>query len=284
MTNGHSSVSVVVATLGRPELLACLDSLWQQSRAADEIIVVNNGNNSIEIPVPTQPQTRLIRCTKRGISAARNAGARIAEGEFLAFIDDDATADPDWLTAVEARFAGSPIAGMAGAVLRDATESSERVAVAVNRATADWFWKTNFGGIGNGANLAFRRTAFLAAGGFDEHLGLGATIPTSEEHNLFFRLVAAGETVAYEPDARVFHPQPEARTQRRRHLQTQRAAAAYVCYLWDHFPESRAELKKLLRRGRTPLAQHVRTEISPQWARWLYRGLGLADYLKGRGA
>ena len=281
MTTARTSVSVVVATLGRPELGACLDSLVAQSRTPDEIIVVDNAGDRAAQRFMTQGM-QFLPCAKKGISAARNAGAGVAASDVVAFIDDDARAHPDWLAHVVAAFERAPIAGLAGAVLENADEQSTRPPSVVTRNSADWFWKTNFGGVGNGANVAFRRERFLAAGGFDEKLGLGTTIPTSEEHNLFFRLVAAGERVAYVPEAVVYHPRADARAQRRRHLQTQRAAAAYVCYLWEHFPESRAELKRLLRRGRSPLGPRVRESVSPQWARWLYRGLGLADYLKTR--
>jgi len=281
MNDTRLSVSVVVATLGRPELGACLESLVVQSHTPDEIIVVDNSGSSAAAQ-PMMEGVRCIPCTKRGIAAARNAGVRIATGDVIAFIDDDARAHREWLAQVVAALERAPIAGLAGAVVESAEEESARPATVVERSSPDWFWKTNFGGVGNGANLAFRREHFLAVGGFDEKLGLGTDIPTSEEHNLFFRLVAAGESVAYVPEAVVYHPRADARAQRRRHLQTQRAAAAYVCYLWEHFPESRVELKKLLRRGRTPLASRRRESVSPQWARWLYRGLGLADYLKAR--
>lgn len=273
-------ISAIVATVGRPELAACLASLKAQSRAADEIIVVDNSGESAAIRRVAGDAVRVIACAKKGCSAARNAGARVATGDIIAFIDDDAQAHPDWLANIERAFREAPISGMAGGVIFGG-EAPTRAAIVVDQATPDWFWLTNFGGIGTGTNLAFRRASFSAHGGFNEKLGPAAAIATNEEHYLFFLLVRNGEKIAYYPRALVSHPIADLRS-RKRHLRIQRAAAAYVCFLWDHHPESRPELKKLLRRGKTPLKQNVRAAISPEWARWLYRGLGLADYLKMR--
>jgi glycosyltransferase involved in cell wall biosynthesis len=274
------TISVIIATLARPNLAVCVESLRMQSRPANEIVVVDNSGDTATVRRLVGDNVRIIACAKKGCSAARNAGARVATADIIAFIDDDARAHPDWLANIEAAFREAPLAGLAGGVIYD-REMPVRPPLVVDRSTPDWFWLTNFGGIGTGTNLAYRRAAFLAQGGFDETLGPAAEIATNEEHYLFFRLVAGGERIAYDPRPLVFHPVADLRSQRR-HLRTQRAAAAYVCYLWEHHPDSRAELKRLFRRGRTPLAPAIRQAVSPEWARWLYRGLGLADYLKLR--
>ncbi len=274
-------VSVIIATLARPSLAACIESLLAQSCPPAEIIVVDNSGDLGAARRLTGKHAKVIACAKKGCSAARNAGARVAQGEVIAFIDDDARAHHDWVANLIAAFEHSPAACLAGGVVYDPAEKLTRPSTLVDRSTPDWFWMTNFGGIGTGTNLAFRRERFLALEGFDENLGPAAAILTSEEHHLFYRLVAGGDTIAYNPSPIVFHPVSDLRTERR-HLRTQRAAAAYVCYLWKHHPEARPELAKLVRRGRTPLSQHVRKALSPEWARWLYRGLGFADYLTAR--
>jgi len=95
-------VSVVVPTHGRQHLLArLLESLAAQTlpESAYEVIVVDDGS-----PIPVNPaQTvkannqRVVSQAQQGPAAARNAGANMARGKLLAFIDDDCTASADWL-------------------------------------------------------------------------------------------------------------------------------------------------------------------------------------------
>jgi hypothetical protein len=59
--------------------------------------------------------------------------------------------------------------------------------------------------IGTGGNLALRRSAFEAVGGFDETLGPGTSARAAEDVDLLYRLVNAGFTILYEPDAVVYH-------------------------------------------------------------------------------
>src|SRR5262245_10366738 len=76
-------------------------------------------------------------------------------------------------------------------------------------STDDWFALANFGGIGDGPNMAFRRKIFDCWGGFNERLGLGAAVPGSEEHNAFFELIKRGYRVVFTPRSIVHHPFPE---------------------------------------------------------------------------
>jgi hypothetical protein len=78
----------------------------------------------------------------------------------------------------------------------------------VDQATADWFEICNFGGVGTGGNMAVRRSALDWWPGFRESLGLGSSIPSSEEHNAFFEFVRRGFRVAYAAGAVVRHPFP----------------------------------------------------------------------------
>ena len=77
----------------------------------------------------------------------------------------------------------------------------------VDRNTPEWFELTNFYGLGNGTNLAFRRNVFTNGWGFAEWLGHGSTM-MSEDHYALFTLVRDGHSVAYLPEAVVFHDPP----------------------------------------------------------------------------
>src|SRR5213593_4845830 len=100
--------AVVIPTYDRPaELRRCLDSLAAQNYPRDrfEVIVVDDGS-----PTPAEevvscydPSLNLTlrRQARAGPAAARNVGATAARSRFLAFLDDDCRASPDWLQQLE---------------------------------------------------------------------------------------------------------------------------------------------------------------------------------------
>lgn len=97
-----SSVSVIIPCFGRQEMLdACLKTLLNQTRKADEIIVVDDGSD-LAIRVPDG--VRYLRIERepgyRGSSAAKNRGAKMATSEWLAFSDNDIIHLPDALESV----------------------------------------------------------------------------------------------------------------------------------------------------------------------------------------
>ena len=122
------SVSIVIPTYGRPGQLAeCLRSIAQLDYPRDryEVIVVDDGGPSLLDPVVApfraQVSLTLIRQRNAGPSAARNAGAERASGEYLAFTDDDCLLDPGWLGALAGVWKESPDC-MAGGLTLNAAE------------------------------------------------------------------------------------------------------------------------------------------------------------------
>jgi glycosyltransferase involved in cell wall biosynthesis len=84
--------SVVIPTLNRKALLQrALETVFHQDHAGAEIIVVDDGSTdgSLEYLASLEPRIRVIRLDRRGPGAARNAGAALASGEYLAFLDSD---------------------------------------------------------------------------------------------------------------------------------------------------------------------------------------------------
>jgi GT2 family glycosyltransferase len=210
-------VSVVVVTVdGGTHLPACLDSLARQAWPSDriELIVVDNGSAHDVAPLVEQwmPGATTIRTGRNlGFSAGNNAGARVASGEYLLFLNDDTRVAP---TAIGA--------------LVDAAE--RRRAAAVGALMLDWSGEridfagglVNFEGRGfalrhgepvsgvapeeaptffacGGAAL-FRRDVFESAGGWDE-----PTFAYYEDVELGWRLRLLGHDVWLAPGAVVFH-------------------------------------------------------------------------------
>ena len=90
------AISVVIPTQNRRELISrAIDSVRAQTRPAGEIIVVDDGStdDTARFVAETYPDVRVLRQENRGVSAARNAGIRAAEGELIAFLDSD----DEWL-------------------------------------------------------------------------------------------------------------------------------------------------------------------------------------------
>jgi HAD superfamily hydrolase (TIGR01662 family) len=165
-----TSYAVVIPTLGRPCLQACLDAL----AAADgplprQIVLADDRRDTpdplpVVVPEPFTDRTVVVTLEGRGPAAARNAGWRTAEpADWVAFLDDDVRVGPDWRAALIADLAGQPdrVAGVQGVI---------DVPLPADRRPTDW--ERGTAGLAGArwitADMAYRRTALLAAGGFDE--------------------------------------------------------------------------------------------------------------------
>ena len=99
------SVSVIIPTYNRVRTLPrALDSVLAQTRAADEIIVVDDGStdSTVDLLLANYPQVKLLQQPNLGVSAARNHGIREASSDWIALLDSD----DRWLpTKLEAQVA-----------------------------------------------------------------------------------------------------------------------------------------------------------------------------------
>jgi len=218
----QTDISVVICTRNRShDLQRCLHSLMQQSCAPSEIIVVDNApiDDSTMRVVQQFEQVIYHKEPRGGLSIARNAGLRIATSPVIAFTDDDVQLHPLWLYHVRESFSTPQVGAMTGLVIASslATNSQQLFEKewSFNGGYRDklydgaYFTKSLAAGprvweIGAGANMAFRRSALEGAGWFDERLGAGAA-GCSEDSELWYRLLAKGIAIHYNPRAVVFH-------------------------------------------------------------------------------
>lgn len=118
--------SVVVPNLNGAHFLEpCLASLARQTLAADDVIVVDNGSSdgSVELVRERYPKVRLISFAEnRGFAAAMNAGIAEARTGLVAFLNNDAFAEPTWLEELAACLARHPAAAAATSKLLLADE------------------------------------------------------------------------------------------------------------------------------------------------------------------
>ena len=176
------SVSIVICTDGRAEALACtLPALAYLEDAAFEVIVIcgPTQDGTDEVLRPYEGRIKIARNPERNLSASRNLGIRLARGEFVAFLDDDAIPEPDWLRAIAAPYADEAVGASGGFVYGPDGLSYQYRFGTANRfgdANLDWTRATpefsfpfseNFPHL-LGANSSFRRSALVEVGGFDE--------------------------------------------------------------------------------------------------------------------
>ena len=196
--------AAIVPSYDRPERLrACLEALGRLDPAPDEIVVVDDGSARPLAPVCADvARVRCLRQGNRGPAAARNAGARATEAEFLAFTDDDCRPEPGWLGALLAAHDGE--AGrLVGGRVRDVARG---VCSAASQTLSDYLYAAGDAAGGRAEfftsnNMGCAREGFERLGGFDEGFPLAA----GEDRDFGRRWRAAGGTLVLAPAARVDH-------------------------------------------------------------------------------
>jgi GT2 family glycosyltransferase/SAM-dependent methyltransferase len=217
------STSVIVCTSRRPEQLKrCLAALQELNPSPTEIIVVDNGPDEPGTLKVAEEFDQVIYLPEPvpGLSRARNRGILRSRGEILAFTDDDVLVDPHWLLWVQETLSQKTTLGMTGLVLPAELETESQVQFEFDFGGFNRGYRPiNFDSIffncmlgrgvpvwriGAGANMAFHRDAFDRVGLFDERLGAGAS-GCSEDSEFWYRMLAAGLSIRYEPRAVVWH-------------------------------------------------------------------------------
>jgi GT2 family glycosyltransferase len=240
-TTVAAGITVVVTTVDRPEPLGrCLDAILGGELLPDEIVVIDQGNTGAcehEVAQRSSVGVRLRyqQRPRRGLSAGRNAGAGLASGTIIVVTDDDCVPAPGWLLNLHRALSepGAPDA-VTGPVFPLGPDAPGLYAVSSRGSTV----RTEYSArparpwvVGTGANFAITRAWFERAGGYDERLGAGSAGKAAEDMDMFYRLLAAGGRIRYEPGAVIFHErQPLARRMASRH--TYGFGIGAFCGLW----------------------------------------------------
>ncbi len=196
------SVSVVVCSFnGGRTLRSCLEGLQRLNYPNFEVIVVDDGSSDNTSAIAIEFDVHLIRIPNGGLSNARNVGWQAATGDIVAYLDDDASPDPDWLKYLAWTFMNTNCAGVGGPNV--AWPSDGLVAQCVDHAP------------GNpthvlltdveaehlpGCNMAFRKSCLADVGGFDPQFRIAG-----DDVDLCWRLQQRGGKLAFHPAAVVWH-------------------------------------------------------------------------------
>lgn len=216
-------ITAAICTYNRAALLPdAIQSLLNQnlSPAAYEILIVDNSSTDETaaiiqsyVAAPKEAMVRSAFASPLGLSHARNLAVQRARGDIIAFLDDDARAEPDWLAALLDTYAAYPAAWAVGGKIVPAWEAQRPVWL-----TDDLVPQLSILDLDNatrplttteelfGANCSFHRQAFAELGLFRTDLGRrGQQLWGSEESELQARIRLSGKVLVYTPHAVVHH-------------------------------------------------------------------------------
>ena len=223
------SVSVVVATCGHPPTLErCLRSVLHSDYDDFEVIVVDHGPPSpdtarmVVTQFPGELRLRYLEEPWSSASAARNTGLARAEAAIVAFIDDDAVVDSQWIrTSVDALLDEPEVVCVTGRGASPRVEDAMRFAAEL---TGGYWTRRTYrrsdahnghpllahtaGGLGSGAGIVMLTDVGRELGGFDLALGPATPACGGEHIDLLARLLRAGYTISHEPNAIIWRAHP----------------------------------------------------------------------------
>lgn len=190
--------------------------------ALETILVIDHNPELLARAYEAFPGVRVLENTRRGgASGARNTGVAAAAGDVVAFLDDDARPEPDWLERLVSAYDDPAVMAVGGVALPvwpdhrpdhlppelDWLVGCTYLGQPTERADVRNLW---------GCNMSVRRFVFEEIGGFDEDAGRVGLIPLGAEETEFCIRIAQrkpGSRVVFEPDAVVHHRVTPARVE-----------------------------------------------------------------------
>lgn len=214
----HSDVSVIICAYTERRWTAldrAVRSTAEQRPKPREVLVVIDHNDRLLLRARSAFPTACVipNADARGLSGARNTGVRRAQSAVVAFLDDDAEAEPGWLAALLSPYDDPSVMGTGGVAIPN------WAAMPPAWLPEEFYWTvgcsyrglpTEHAVVRNpiGANMSFRRIAFERVGGFVSGIGrVGATPLGCEETELAIRVCRdlPGSRIVHVPGARVHH-------------------------------------------------------------------------------
>lgn len=225
MSDTTSDITVVVCAYTEKrwdDLLNAVASIRAQTLRPHELIIVIDHNAALYERVCSEIHGAVIieNNEQTGLSGARNTAIHASTGSIIAFMDEDAAAESDWLSRLHAAYCDNRVIGAGGAIEPDWLSGEP-----------DWFpdefrWVVGCTYLGMpqtikpvrnliGCNMSFRSTVFHAVGGFRNDIGRVGTRPVGcEETELCIRALQRwpSSVFLYDPAAVVHHRVPTIRT------------------------------------------------------------------------
>jgi glycosyltransferase involved in cell wall biosynthesis len=190
-------ITVVIPTYNEEKNIErCLNSLLTQElpREKYEIIIVDGESQDRTREKAEKLSDKVILQTSEGVGGARNDGVSLARGDIVATTDADCESYPNWLTVIEENFINEDVVAVTG--ILDPYDWGDMNPLEV-MTYKFFFWVSNvlliiFGLFGHyhlvGANSAFRKDAFIEAGGY-------LPLAYADDVELFKRIKRKGKVV-----------------------------------------------------------------------------------------
>jgi GT2 family glycosyltransferase len=261
---GSPSATVAVCTRDRTDdLERCLTALLAMPDDGQTILVVDNAPATDETQrlVSGLPRVRYVREDRPGLDVARNRAIRETTSEVIAFTDDDAAPDAQWLRALLRNFSDPLVMAVTGATMPLELESDAQVAFQRYGGFLRGFKRVTFDAgdhdpllawhAGAGVNMAVRRSVFDVVGPFDEALDAGTPTRAGGDSDMFRRILATGHRIVYEPQALNWHRHRRSQEELLRQLHGYEIAASAIlskALVLEHDLGSLKHLARWLRR------------------------------------
>jgi glycosyltransferase involved in cell wall biosynthesis len=210
--------TVAVCTRNRTEdLRRCLDALMQMPDDGQEFLVIDNcpSNDDTQQLVKLYSRVRYVLESRPGLNIARNRALTEARNDVVAFTDDDATPDINWLRSIVRNFNNSLVKCVTGLTLPLELETDGQEAFEKYSPFGKGFKRIvhsgqsrnplSTGEVGAGANMALHKSLLQDIGYFDEALDAGTITHSGGDHEYFARILIAGYNIVYEPEALSWH-------------------------------------------------------------------------------
>ncbi|MEO0985818.1 MAG: glycosyltransferase [Cyanobacteria bacterium J06639_14] len=218
-------VTVAVCTRDRPEdMKLCLEAISKLDYPHLDILVIDNApttEGTKTLIDEHYPHVRYVREPRPGLDWARNRAILEAQGDIIAYTDDDVAVDAGWARAIAQTFAENPeVMAVTGLVVPYELETEAQVLFedygGFGRGfeqnwyqlqagqSFPWQW-LGAGQFGTGANMAYRRSVFEEIGYFDPALDVGTPTNGAGDLEMFIRVLQSGHALVYEPQAMIRH-------------------------------------------------------------------------------
>src|SRR6266851_1486604 len=207
-------VSAVICTRNRHDLIErAVISVLDNTYPEFDLLVIDQSDNDetaklMRALMKTHANLRYLHSSKPGLSRAYNTGVRESKGEILAFTDDDCVAPSDWISSIVDTFQRDFEADLLYGQVRRAPPllgHDGECPELLFSEPARFGPRNGFRIYGMGANFAARRRIFDVVQGFDEALGGGGPLKSSQDYDFQYRVFLAGANVLLCPTVIVDH-------------------------------------------------------------------------------
>lgn len=213
MRDDRPEISCVICTVDRADSIgrAVASVLASPFRSFELVVIDQSSTKATEdacVQFRDDPRFRYVHSQHRGLSRAYNRGISETTAPIIAFTDDDCVAHADWLDSIDKIFTAEPDVDMLyGQTLHpsEGEAPGEVIPALAFEGARRIDGKSGAEVIGMGANFALRRSLIQAIGPFDEVLGGGGPLRSSQDYDLQFRAFRAGKVVRLSPEVNVDH-------------------------------------------------------------------------------